>query len=191
MINQLNNTAHKVLDVAEFYTQTRGFNAFSYKDIQQDVGVKTSSIHYYFPTKHDLASAMTQRYIERFSEQLTQIDLENEKGIARLTALNKIYIAVLKQGKFCLCGMLASDLLSLPQEVNDQLKQFFSLIENWINTSLALSQSQGDFDDNVDLEAAGSLYFAALEGGMLIARAKNDAKYFEIVMREVIERLER
>ena len=87
--------------------------------------------------------------------------------------------------------MLASDLLSLPQEVNDQLKQFFSLIENWINTSLALSQSQGDFDDNVDLEAAGSLYFAALEGGMLIARAKNDAKYFEIVMREVIERLER
>ena len=102
MINQLNNTAHKVLDVAEFYTQTRGFNAFSYKDIQQDVGVKTSSIHYYFPTKHDLASAMTQRYIERFSEQLTQVDLENEKGIARLTCFKQNLYCSVKTGEVLL-----------------------------------------------------------------------------------------
>ena len=49
----LNDTAHKILDVAEHFTQSLGFNAFSYKDIQENVGIKTSSIHYYFPTKTD------------------------------------------------------------------------------------------------------------------------------------------
>ena len=32
-MQKLNDTAHKILDVAEFLTQTKGFKAFSYKDI--------------------------------------------------------------------------------------------------------------------------------------------------------------
>lgn len=61
-MQQLNDTAHKIFDIAEHYTQTRGFNAFSYKDIQNEVGIKISSIHYYFSTKKNLALSMTERY---------------------------------------------------------------------------------------------------------------------------------
>ena len=70
-MTELNETAHKLLDAAEFYTQTCGFNAFSYKDLQKDVGVKTSSIHYYFPTKKDLAITMITRFVERYRQHLT------------------------------------------------------------------------------------------------------------------------
>ena len=73
--------AQKILDVAESFTQTRGFNAFSYKDIQAEVGVKTSSIHYYFPTKQDLAAAMTERYTDRFLQLLNYINEKNSKGV--------------------------------------------------------------------------------------------------------------
>ena len=59
---ELNETAHKLLDSAERYTKSQGFNAFSYRDLQNEVGVKTSSIHYHFPTKKDLALSMTARY---------------------------------------------------------------------------------------------------------------------------------
>ncbi len=34
--------------------RTRGCNGFSYRDLAEHVGVKTSSIHYYFPGKDDL-----------------------------------------------------------------------------------------------------------------------------------------
>ena len=56
-----NATAGKILDVAEHFMQTRGFNDFSYRDIQNEVGVKTSSIHYYFPTKQDLVIHLIDR----------------------------------------------------------------------------------------------------------------------------------
>ena len=71
MVSHLNKTAHKVLDVAEELIQKRGFNAFSFKDLQERVGIKTSSIHYYFPTKQELASALIERYSESFKDQLS------------------------------------------------------------------------------------------------------------------------
>ena len=113
-MQNLNDTAHKILDIAEYYTQTYGFNAFSYKDIQNEVGIKTSSIHYYFSTKQDLAYVMTERYIERFSILLNEITQRNQTGHGQLKALANIYINALKQERFCISGMLASDALSLP-----------------------------------------------------------------------------
>lgn len=63
-MSELNETAHKLLDSAERYTKSQGFNAFNYQDLQNEVGVKASSIHSHFPTKKDLALTLTARYTE-------------------------------------------------------------------------------------------------------------------------------
>jgi TetR/AcrR family transcriptional regulator, transcriptional repressor for nem operon len=39
----------QLLDHARNLLMTRGYNGFSYRDLSALVGVKTSSIHYYFP----------------------------------------------------------------------------------------------------------------------------------------------
>ena len=48
----------------------RGFNGFSYRDLAELVGVKTSSIHYYFPTKDDLVLEAVKTYSAMMSERL-------------------------------------------------------------------------------------------------------------------------
>ena len=186
-----NDTAHKVLDVAEHYTQTRGFNAFSYKDIQHEVGVKTSSIHYYFPTKHDLAMAMTERYVERFCLQLDEITASHSRGIDQVAALGATFIDVLGQGKLCMCGMLASDILGMPDNVTGRVYEFFTKVESWLVNAITLAKKQQDIHNAIVPENAAPHFLAALEGGMLIARTQQKPDYLHIVTKEALAQLKR
>jgi len=44
------DTEAKILDLAETLIRQNGYNGFSFRDIASGVGVKSSSVHYYFPT---------------------------------------------------------------------------------------------------------------------------------------------
>ena len=72
----VNPTAQKILTIAQQNVQTKGFNGFSYQDLAQEIGIKTSSIHYHFPTKDDLALALVTAYREAFDAELAQISLK-------------------------------------------------------------------------------------------------------------------
>ena len=56
------DTADRILDTTERLIQTRGFNAISYQDISDAVGIKKASIHHHFPTKFGLGTAVIERY---------------------------------------------------------------------------------------------------------------------------------
>lgn len=182
----LNATANKLLDVAESYTQTRGFNAFSYKDLQREVGVKTSSIHYYFPTKQDLALAMTQRYSERFAAALQVLNEQEETALGRLEGVIALYAGVVQADKFCLCGMLASDMMGLPEAVHDLLVRFFDQLENWLEETLRLGMEQGSIKPDCDARQFARQFASALEGSMLVARARRDSGYLRDVMNSLL-----
>ncbi len=184
--SELNDTAHKILDVAEYYTQTRGFNAFSYKDIQNEVGIKTSSIHYYFPTKQDLAITMATRFNERLKVNLGELSQKYKSAMKRLEAFNIMQIDIVAQNKFCLCGMLASDIHGLPKLSNGKLDQFFDLVESWLVEAIKLGQDQGEINASLNPVNVASTYLATLEGGMLIARAKKNTKYLEKILNETL-----
>lgn len=188
-MNELNATAHKILDVAERLTQLHGFNAFSYKALQDEVGVKTSTIHYYFPTKQDLALRLVERHGVRFAELLKQIDGTHTEAIGRINALAQVYIDTLSQGKFCMCGMLASDLLALPEQANQRLQDFFQQVEAWLAKALVLGQEQGRIQSGIDIEGTASLLLSTLEGGMLIARAHGSSAYLEHVMSTLMQQI--
>jgi len=186
-MRELNETANKLLDAAEHYTQMQGFNAFSYKDIQNDVGVKTSSIHYYFPTKNDLALCMTERYIERSRKALKTVAKENACGEKRLEILGKVYTDILNENQFCLCGMLASDILTLPEIITSKLDGFFRFNEEWVADAIEQGIDDGKFRSEIDSESCASQFMAMLEGGMLIARVQKNTKHLELLISNTID----
>jgi TetR/AcrR family transcriptional repressor of nem operon len=51
-----------IMDAAERRMQQGGFGGFSFREIAADVGIKSSSVHYHFPTKEDLAAAVIHRW---------------------------------------------------------------------------------------------------------------------------------
>lgn len=185
----LNETANKILDIAEHYTQTRGFNAFSYRDIQDELGIKTSSIHYYFPNKQDLALGMIERYLERYQLTLADIGASKEEALKKLQHLADIFITTSKKDKFCLCGMMAMDVASMPISLHKHLKKFFQISETWIAEIVREGIKVKSIASTVNPDEEATHYLAILEGGLLIARARKNPKYFSRMVKEFLNKL--
>jgi len=168
-------TIDEIVETALDLVQTRGYNAFSYRDLSDLVGIKTASIHYYFPTKADLGVAMMRRYREGFTRSLTEIDQatsDPEESISLYAALFEKTIKT--SGKVCLGGMLASEFLSLPEKVRSEVKAFFVDNETWLTRVLRAGKKSGKFRVKMTPESLANTIVSALEGGMLAARTFHD-----------------
>lgn len=74
----------------------------------------------------------------------------------------------------CPCGVLTGELLSLEPEIRDEVRGFFDEQIAWMEVQLRQAGADGDLrTDCPALQLAASI-FGMIEGGMLLARAKND-----------------
>ena len=64
----------QILDHAITLMMLRGYNGFSYRDLSELVGVKTSSIHYYYPSKDDLVLEAVHAYTQEVQSAVQTID---------------------------------------------------------------------------------------------------------------------
>src|SRR5687768_13509540 len=171
-------TAGRVLDIAEALVQTRGYNGFSYADVAAELGITTASLHYHFPGKAELGSALIRRYSERFADALKAIGESHHTPAARLAAFADVYLEVLRRGRMCLCGMLAADYETLPEPMREAVIGFFDATDVWLASTLDAGRTDGTLKfTGPGLDAARTIV-AGLEGGMLIARPFGDVERF-------------
>jgi TetR/AcrR family transcriptional repressor of nem operon len=167
------------LDVAEALAQVRGFNAFSYGDIAERLGVTTASLHYHFPAKADLGVALIDRYSAAFAEALAEIEADESGATSRLAAYVGVYDRVLRNGRMCLCGMLATEFHTLPEAMRGAILGFFELNETWLERVLEQGRERGEIDFSGSARETGRSLVAGLEGAMLMARANGGPGAFE------------
>ncbi len=183
------DTATRVLDVAERLVQTRGFNGFSYGDVAAELGVTTAALHYHFPGKAELGSALVDRYTARFVAGLAEIDAVGLAAPHKLHAYADLYLGVLRDDRMCLCGMLAAEYRTLPAPMQTRLLGFFDQNEDWLTTVLEEGRSVGSVRFDGDARAAARAVVGALEGAMLVARPYGDADRFRATAFRLIESL--
>ena len=97
--------AQEILDSAERLVRRRGYNGFSFRDLATEVGIKSASVHYHFPTKADLGAAVAHRYADRFINALG----DPNDPLAAPHALLEGYVdafrrALVMDRQMCLCG---------------------------------------------------------------------------------------
>jgi TetR/AcrR family transcriptional regulator, transcriptional repressor for nem operon len=172
------DTRERILDAAQRLAQQRGFNAFSYADVSQAVGIRKASIHHHFASKADLELALVQRYSARFAAELESIDRGIPGAGDRLRAYGALYKATLDADAICLCGMLASDSTAVPQAVRSPLADFFAQHALWIAGVLDAGRRAGEFVfAEAPLRRAQAL-LATLQGGLLLAHGVGDLQMF-------------
>src|SRR5450755_5032823 len=128
--------AKAVLDVAEQLAQMRGYNGFSYADIAAQLGVTKASLHYHFPSKAQLGTALIDRYQKTFGDALDAIDRKTEEPAEKLRRYVDLYDSVLRHDRMCLCGMLAAGYATLPAPMQEGLTSFFDANERWLTAVL-------------------------------------------------------
>ena len=176
-------TEDRILDVAEAAARRGGYNGFSFRDIASEIGIKSASIHYHFPTKGDLGKALAQRYRERFFEALPDPSDVDKK--TALTELARAFQSSAKaDGKMCLCGMLAAEVDALPAEVAAETKAFFKSGLDWVER--VLEASIPDADERL---ATAVALIAGLEGALIARRGLGVASGFDVAARKIIQAL--
>ncbi|MEM8488071.1 MAG: TetR/AcrR family transcriptional regulator [Bacteroidota bacterium] len=165
----MSDTAERLLDVAQALVQQRGFNAFSFRDLSRDLGITNAAIHYHYPTKASLGKALVSRYTRNFQAALVAIDQQEASAQERLAEFVKIYSSALRSGRFCLCGMLASDAITLPEDVLSEVRIFFSATEAWLAGVLEMGRASNTLHFELPATEEAQLVLATVEGAMLTA----------------------
>lgn len=156
----------QIMDVAERMARSGGYNGFSFRDIAEAVGVKSASVHYHFPTKADLVTALLVRFRER---ELAELGPPGESGA--MLRLIGLYRAALTDGQgMCLAGHLGAGCRAMPEPVQAELTRFFEDMVGW--TAACLGEPE---DDRTGAEAV----IAGLEGALILAMNTNDPGAFD------------
>jgi len=173
------DTRTRVLDVAERLVQVRGFNGFSYADIAAELAITKASLHHHFPSKAGLGEALIARYAERFADALATIDADTTAAPAKLEGYAGLYADVLREGRMCLCGMLAAEYETLPTPIRRAVVAFLDDNEDWLERVLKQGREDGSlrFKGTAKETARGIL--SGLEGTMLVARSHGEVERFQ------------
>ncbi len=173
--------AERILDAAEAMIRTQGFNGFSFREIAEAVGVKSSSVHYHFPTKADLGTAVTRRYTERFLAALGDPETAPEDANAVIEAFRRLNRkALVDDRKMCLCGMLGAEVADLPKDVATETAAFFERSVEWLTAALSRS-TWGESAPPETIRRTALKTIATCEGAMILARALDDTAVFDAI----------
>ncbi|MGX9417355.1 TetR/AcrR family transcriptional regulator [Vibrio sp. RC27] len=164
----------KLLKIAEDKVRAGGYSNFSFRELANEVGIKSASVHYHFPTKADLGAELAHQYTDAFLAALGDVDQIKAQGKNPIDIYTAIFKhALLTDDKMCLCGLLGAQNESLPEKVQIEVKRFFRKNLAWLT---AAHTANGEADP----EHAAITTVSLLEGAMMISKALNDHSYFKL-----------
>ena len=160
----MTDTVEAIMDATERRIREAGYSGFSFREVAADVGVKSASIYYHFPTKSGLAAAVACRYNDRVIEA---VDAGVAAGQSIVKAWRAVFRSALDDGaRMCLCGSLGATVPDLSPDVAQEVRRFF---ESSIRSLVA---------GGLTRERATQV-LATLEGAILMASAQGDPAVFD------------
>jgi TetR/AcrR family transcriptional repressor of nem operon len=160
----MSDVANAIVDAAERRIRIGGFNGFSFREIAADVGVKSSSVHYHFPTKENLAAAVVHRYTDELATLIDKASATEPDPIKVWTAAFRGTLH--SEDRMCPCMVLGATSLDLPPEVASEVKRFFSTCLDKLMAGGLLIDEANEF-------------LATITGAMVVATALSDLTAFD------------
>jgi TetR/AcrR family transcriptional repressor of nem operon len=161
----------RILDAAESRARAAGYDGFSFRDLAADIGIKSASIHYHFPTKADLAEALVRRYTQRALHHLGEAEtLTAREAVERVCRLFER--ALIDEDRMCLCGLFGAQRDGLPAPVARATGEFFRCLIGFL----------APFVPHRPGGSSAESIIAALEGGLILARSLEDPQVFHQVV---------
>lgn len=163
--------------VARKMVQTRGYNGLSFRELAKEVGIKSASIHYHFPTKGDLGAALAKRYTEDGLKYLEGLRTRSDDLRVWMKGYTDIFrLALVNDNRMCLCGIMSAEFDDLPPEVRTEVEAFNSLNVRWLTQVLSVCRPQLSQEERQQQALA---IYAAVEGAQLIARGRDDISVYD------------
>ena len=173
-------TREHIILTADGLIREKGYNAFSFVDIAQVVGIKKPSIHHHFPHKTDLGIAVIDFHIKGL-EELKQAN-RDKPAIEKLDRFFSIYSDVKYQNKVCIVGSLSTDYNTLEPEVQAKIKEFSDAFLAWVTDILKEGRQEGVFYFDESPRTRAVLIIASMMAIVKLSRLTGE-KDFSLIKR--------
>jgi len=186
-----NDTAERILNSAHGFIVNRGYAAFSYADIADEVKVSKATIHHHFALKEDLVIAVLRRHRRRLVEGLGMLDGRVADGLDRLTGYLRHWEVCIQERTepICIAALLGAELPSLPAEVAAEVRLHFVDLRGWLERTLRLGKKQKRIHLTQKAAIEAELVMATVHGAMISARAYQSSGVFALIVDATLERL--
>ena len=145
-----------------------GSAALNFRDLGRSVGVKSSTVHYYFPTKADLLDQIAGEYTQTFVAALEAGVRHGRSFRHDMLVLVDLFAGAQDENLACLCGMLATEVDLLEPKVRSTVNQFFAALQDWV---VRQARRRGvSTPGDLSPAAFARLFVSLLEGSLLLSR---------------------
>lgn len=180
MKEQIIETANKLLI-------ERGYNAFSYHNISKEINIKTSSIHYHFPSKSDLGIAVIKMHKDALAQTIAKT--ADKTPMEKLNKLFLYYRKLVSEHKVCIVGALTSEINTLEVPLRNELMDFAKAVIGWTTEILEEGQSKKMFKPLVNTDMKAKQIISSLMTMSQLARIEGDDKPFEQMIQMIVNEL--
>ena len=140
------------------------------------MGIKSSSVHYYFPSKAELGVAVARRYWEDAAAVLEAMLAEAADPARCLRQYPEIFRKSLEsENRLCLCSFMAAEYEDLPEAVKKEVQAFADVNVAWLSKVLSAASAISSKESELRARAI----FAAIAGAQLLARSRSDIALFD------------
>ena len=190
-MSNLLTTADEIIDCTKKLIITGGYNGFSYADIAEVVGIRKASIHHHFPSKVDLVRTLVMRYREDGEAAVAALERNTSSSLEILNLYAGHWAKCIEDRSrpFCVCGLLASELPTLPPEVAAEVTSFFRFLSTWLTSIMEKGVAEGSLRLSNTPSTEAETFIACIYGAMLSARAYDKPEVFAAVITPALKRL--
>ena len=175
----LSETKQRIMDAARLTVQAHGYSRLSFRELAKEVGIKSASVHYHFPTKADLGAAVARRYWEVTAAALEAMLAETSDPVRCLHQYPDIFRKSLENdNRLCLCSFMAAEYEDLPEPVKKEVQTFTDVNVAWLSKVLFAANGVSSEES----ERRARAIFAAVAGAQLIARSRSDIALYDAII---------
>ena len=173
-------TMTAIMNATESAVRRKGPNGFSLDEIAGEVGIKKSSIYYYFSSRSELIAAIFRRFSDRIFSVLDNVASKAMCAGDRLIAYVAETRGLIEEGEsICLSIALNIDQQSLQAEIVDDLAQFHRMNIEWLTTTFELGLHDGSILDVGDPAEEAIACLALVDGAQLMARVHINPQLYD------------
>ena len=180
---------HKAMEV--FWS--RGFEATSIQDLVAHMGINRQSIYDTYGDKHALYLLALDRYSEVEGRRL--IELLEQPGSVR-KSLRQLFGEVVEKAlrdrerRGCFMGNATSELAGRCKETASRTCGNMATMEQAFNRALMRGKQEGEIQGGRDSRAMARFFYCMLQGLVLMAKARQDRKALNDVVRVTLSVLD-
>ncbi|QMV75613.1 TetR/AcrR family transcriptional regulator [Comamonas piscis] len=174
------STQEKIIQLTNTLVQQRGFQGFSYADLEAGIGIRKASIHHHFPSKTDLGLAYCDYKTQQFQELAAALR-QLPAGVPRLKGYLDAFADCAAQGQMCGAYAMLTDSHLLLPELQIAVYRLAQTEQHLLQDILATGQHSKQLHLAQPPAAMAMVVSSALKGALLLNRVPPHAAYADAV----------